>query len=94
MSIRHRHTRSHTNNRRSHHGLSAPRLSTCGNCGKEHVRHTMCSHCGQYRGKEVVDVVAIAEKKAEKAKERVKENPELANQTGDTPVEEKEEKTK
>ncbi len=68
MSVRMRHTRAHTGNRRSHHALTMPRLSTCGKCGAFHIRHRLCEACGTYRGKEMVDVVAVAEKKAAKAK--------------------------
>lgn len=63
-----RHTRAHTGNRRSHHALSEPRLSTCGKCSALHLRHRLCDACGTYREKELVDVVAIAEKKAAKNK--------------------------
>lgn len=66
MSVRMRHTRAHTGNRRSHHGLTAPRLSKCTNCSASHLRHRACSNCGMYRGKQVIDVVAKAEKKAAK----------------------------
>ncbi|MDQ5957721.1 MAG: large subunit ribosomal protein [Patescibacteria group bacterium] len=68
MSVRMRHTRAHTGNRRSHHALTAVRLSKCVKCGELHLRHRACLSCGSYRGKEVVDVVAKAEKKAKKAK--------------------------
>jgi len=59
-----RHTRSHTRNRRSHHALSEPRLSQCSHCKAMHVRHKVCSTCGYYRGRLVVDVLQKAEKKA------------------------------
>lgn len=60
-------TRAHTGNRRSHHALKEPRLSTCAKCGAQHLRHRMCPECGTYRGREVVDV---AEKKAARMKRR------------------------
>lgn len=63
MSVRMRHTRGHTGNRRSHHGLKEPRLSTCSGCGAEHKRHTVCMNCGSYRGRQVIDVKAIRERK-------------------------------
>lgn len=58
MSARMRVTRAHTGNRRSHHALKEPRLSTCEKCNAKHLRHRMCPECGNYRGREVVDVVA------------------------------------
>jgi large subunit ribosomal protein L32 len=72
MSVRMRHTRAHTKNRRSHHALSAPRLSTCANCGAEHIRHRMCGECGTYRGREVIDIVAQKERKIERAENKAK----------------------
>ena len=51
-----RHTRSHTKNRRSHHALTEPRLSTCDGCGEKKVRHQVCEACGVYRGRQVLDV--------------------------------------
>lgn len=66
MSVRMRHTRAHTGNRRSHHGLTGPRLSKCTNCSEPHLRHRACLNCGMYRGRQVVDVVAKVEKKTAK----------------------------
>ena len=68
MSVRMRHTKAHTANRRSHHGLVEPRLSLCSNCGGSHMRHKVCENCGQYRGRIVIDVAAKLAKKEKKAK--------------------------
>jgi large subunit ribosomal protein L32 len=70
MSVRMRHTPSHTRNRRSHHALSTVRLSTCGKCKSKHVRHTLCENCGTYRGREYKDILAKLNKKERKAKEK------------------------
>ncbi len=70
MVIRMRHTRAHTANRRSHHGLSGPRLSTCAKCGTMHLRHRVCVNCGTYRGREMTNVLVKTEKKAKKATAR------------------------
>jgi large subunit ribosomal protein L32 len=48
-----RETKGHTANRRSHHKITAPRLSVCSNCKEYHKRHYACSACGHYRGKAV-----------------------------------------
>lgn len=66
MSIRMRHTKSHTGNRRAHHGLKSPRLSACANCGEKHILHTVCEACGIYRGRKVIDVEALKQKKLER----------------------------
>lgn len=42
--------------RRSHDALSAPPASKCANCGETKLPHRACPHCGQYRGRQVVDV--------------------------------------
>jgi len=65
-----RHTRAHSANRRSHHGLSEPRLSTCPDCKGAHIRHSACQSCGRYRGRRVIDVAAKEMKKTKKAKLR------------------------
>ncbi|MHB0977923.1 MAG: 50S ribosomal protein L32 [Minisyncoccota bacterium] len=47
-----RHTRSQTNSRRSHHGLSKPTL-TKDKSGAVHLRHRMDPKSGTYRGRKV-----------------------------------------
>ena len=69
MTVRMRHTRSHTKNRRSHHALAKPAISKDGS-GSFHLRHRMTSANGTYRGRKVVDLSAKLEKKAKKIKER------------------------
>lgn len=58
MTVRMRHTKGHTGNRRSHDGLSGPRLSACPSCGSSHIRHQICPVCGYYRGRTVIDMQA------------------------------------
>lgn len=58
-----RHTRAHTANRRSHHALKGKGFSLCSNCKNPRMPHTACTSCGQYRGRQVIDVVKQAEKK-------------------------------
>lgn len=87
MSVRMRHTRGHSGNRRSHHGLVEPRLSTCKDCGSKHVRHYACGNCGRYRNRVIVDVAALTEKREAKLKARAAElggaSPEAKEQTVD-----------
>jgi len=73
MSVRMRHTSGHTKNRRSHHSLDEPRLSKCLRCGSSHLRHRVCGVCGEYRGKQIIDVQAKIEKKSERVKAKMKE---------------------
>lgn len=60
MVVRMRSTRSHTGNRRSHHGIKAPEMAVCKNCGAYHRPHHMCLACGFYKGRMVVDMKAQA----------------------------------
>ena len=75
MSSRMRVTKGHRNNRRSHHGLKAPRLSICSNCGAYHQRHRVCLECGYYKGEKILDIVKVkkAEDKVEAKFEKTKE---------------------
>ncbi|HEY4478675.1 MAG TPA: 50S ribosomal protein L32 [Candidatus Paceibacterota bacterium] len=70
MVNRMRATRAHRDNRRSHHALDDVRLSKCSNCSSMHIRHTLCTVCGFYRGKKIVDMTALIAKKAKKVKEK------------------------
>ena len=46
------------NMRRSHHALKAPNLITCTNCSALILPHRVCSQCGYFKGKEVLQVEA------------------------------------
>ena len=56
-----RSTKSHRNNRRSHHHIDPVALSQC-ECGAHHQRHRACKACGKYNGRVVIDVVAQTER--------------------------------
>ncbi|MBI2627488.1 50S ribosomal protein L32 [Candidatus Nomurabacteria bacterium] len=68
MVVRMRSTKSHTKNRRSHHALAKANFSKCEHCKALKKRHTVCSACGFYRGKKVLDLVKKTEKKQKKEK--------------------------
>ena len=42
--------------RRSHDHLKAPSLAKCSNCGEPVAPHRVCTHCGYYKGKEVLPI--------------------------------------
>jgi large subunit ribosomal protein L32 len=53
-------SKSRRNMRRSHHGLAAAGVVECPNCGELKRPHHICTACGYYDGREVVDVSAHA----------------------------------
>lgn len=55
MSVRMRHTRGHTGNRRSHHALTAKK-PLVNESGKLHLPHRLDETNGTYRGKQIVEV--------------------------------------
>ncbi|MCF7835546.1 MAG: 50S ribosomal protein L32 [Candidatus Marinimicrobia bacterium] len=70
MTIRMRHTKSHTGNRRSHHRLKKAGLSSCEKCGESKLLHAVCKNCGFYGKRQVVDVLKKLTKKEKKNKEK------------------------
>jgi large subunit ribosomal protein L32 len=54
-------------NRRSHDALKPGSLFVCSNCKSKIVPHTVCSNCGFYRGKKVIQV---KQEKHEKTKQK------------------------
>ncbi len=77
MVVRMRHTRAHTANRRSHHAVEGPRLSTCSKCKSEHLKHRACGVCGTYRGKQVIDTAKKTDKKTQKKHQKKTEKAEV-----------------
>lgn len=70
MTVRMRHTKSHTNNRRSHHAIKVKNLSKCENCGSSTRPHAVCLNCGKYQGRQVIDVLKKLDKKEKKRKQQ------------------------
>lgn len=68
MTVRMRHTRAHTKNRRSHHALKDVNLGVDKDTGSTHIRHRVDMKTGMYKGRKVIDVVKKVEKKLKKAK--------------------------
>ncbi len=82
MSVRMRHTSSHTKNRRSHHALTAASIVTDKESGALRLPHRLDETTGMYRGKQIIpkkDMAAKAEKakvKAQHKKEHIHEHAE------------------
>lgn len=49
-------SKSRRDKRRSHHALKAPNLTPCPECGEMKRQHLVCSHCGMYKGRQVIEV--------------------------------------
>ena len=60
--------------RRSNWKATVPETTTCPNCGELVLTHTVCTACGQYKGK-------VVSRKAEGFVEEVKEEPKKAAKT-------------
>ncbi len=65
MSIRMRHTRGHTNNRRSHHALVATNVITDKESGALRLPHRLDETTGMYRGKQIAAPKAVKVKTRE-----------------------------
>jgi len=72
MVVRMRHTRAHTANRRSHHAIEAPALTLCKECGSPKAPHSVCTVCGKYKSRQVIDVHSKIARKEKRAKEKEK----------------------
>lgn len=70
MVVRMRHTKGHRNNRRSQQKLENPTFSKCSHCGEVKPPHIICSNCGYYNNRQVIDVLAKLDKKERKKKEK------------------------
>ena len=69
MVVRMRATRSATGNRRSHHALKNPALTTDKETGTIHLRHRASAITGKYKGLVAVDMDKRLAKKEKKMKE-------------------------
>lgn len=82
MSIRMRHTSSHSRRRRSHHALKTAHFSFCPKCGKEKLPYVLCLNCGYYKSREVFDVLKKLTKKERKKKEKELKEQEAIKRSG------------
>ncbi|MBM3206375.1 MAG: 50S ribosomal protein L32 [Candidatus Staskawiczbacteria bacterium] len=56
--------------RRMHIFINPAAFTLCKKCGKSIRPHVVCSHCGFYKGKEVINVLSKLDKKEKKHKEK------------------------
>ena len=66
MSVRMRHTSSHTKNRRSHHALVEQGIVTDKESGNLRLPHRLDEKTGMYRGIQIVKVKVVKEKAKKK----------------------------
>ena len=52
-------SKSRQGQRRSHDKLSQPTMSECSQCHEMRSPHHVCSHCGFYKDKEVMEIEAV-----------------------------------
>ena len=52
-----KHTKTRRDKRRTHDKLETPNLSTCPQCRQPKLPHRVCSHCGYYKGVEVIEIL-------------------------------------
>ena len=70
MVVRMKHTKGKRNRVRSHHALEPRKFASCSHCGRPSLPHVICSNCGWYAGRQVIDVLAKLDKKQRKKKEK------------------------
>lgn len=65
-----RKTSSSVRQRRMHIFIKPAALTTCLKCAKPVRPHTVCQHCGYYKGREFIDVLSQLTKKEKKIKKK------------------------
>ena len=63
-------SKSRQGQRRMHYFIKERSFVLCDHCGKDTISHRVCSSCGYYKGREVVDTLAGLTKKERKQKEK------------------------
>ena len=85
MSVRMRHTRAHTKNRRSHHALGEVAISNESKDGA-HLRHRVSPITGKYKGEQIIEI--------KKGKKDVKDVKDVKETQEDKPTKEQKEENK
>jgi large subunit ribosomal protein L32 len=63
---RQKHTKARRDRARVHLEMKTVKTVACSNCSSQVLPHAVCPKCGYYKGKEVVNTMKKAEKKAKK----------------------------
>jgi len=79
-----RQTKGQTGSRRAHHKIKGERLSK--DEGVYHLRHRASLQTGTYRGREVIDVRSMRQKKLERTREKARSRGEDPNMIEDASV--------
>lgn len=74
-------TKSKRDKGRLHIFLREPNLNKCPKCGAFRLSHSLCSSCGYYKGREIIDVFAKLDKKERKRREKEIQAKEEAEKT-------------
>lgn len=53
-----RHSKARTSKRRAHDHLTVRSTTSCQQCGADKLPHRVCTECGYYRDREVIEVEA------------------------------------
>jgi len=53
----HRHTRSRRDKRRANWKITPPVITLCPECQEPRLPHRVCTNCGSYRGKRIIEVI-------------------------------------
>jgi len=61
-----RHSKQRGRLRRTHYKVKTKSLAKCEHCGKAKLPHRACPFCGYYKGKMVVEILTVAEKKKQR----------------------------
>ena len=80
---RHKHTRSSVGQRRMHIFITPAVLTLCQKCAKPVMPHIVCTHCGYYKGREVINVMASLTKKEKKIRQKEIKNTEKGQKKDD-----------
>jgi len=51
-----RHSQTRGRKRRTHYKAATPPLAVCSNCGSAVLPHRVCTKCGHYKGRKVLEV--------------------------------------